>query len=60
MSNRRDREAKDFENAPTFEGKTEALLRSGRLYNLYDSAKWDSPTRTTKAAGRKPRSKDHR
>ena len=60
MSNRRDRESHNIDDAPVFESNTESLLRSGRLYSLYDSDKWELGRYRTKAAGRKPRRKDHR
>lgn len=53
------RETSDLENLPTFEGRAETVLRSGRLHNLYDSPRWDEPTRN-KGKGHDPRRKDHR
>lgn len=56
--NSKDIEALD--ELPRFESIVDNVLLSGRLYSLYDSKKWDSPSRIDKAKGRKPRNKNHR
>lgn len=49
------------EDLPSFEGKTEHLIRSRRLRNLYDSDKWElGRWRRTKGRGHDPRYKDKR